>query len=272
MRSVCGVAGLVLAAAVSSHAFAAGWTQPKGKTQAIVTARYYTTDEYFDNSGHSQSQPTYDKYEINPYFEYGLTDTITLGANVFLDYVSQDVPGALQSDNYGLSDTELFARFRVYKDEANVFSLQPLIKLPSVYSRSGSPRSGGDQTDIELAAQGGHNFSLVGVPAFTTLSAAYRHRFEDPADQVKLDWVVGAHLTDRFMLLPQLSYTGRVNAPVNPAFTQSGSDDYNLLKLQLSAVYSITPDWSAELGVFDHVSGKNTGSGGGVTLAVWKQF
>ena len=272
MQRVSFTASLVIITLSTSQAFAAGWTQPQGKTLTILTARYYSADQFFDNAGNTKPQSTYTKYEINPYTEYGLTDAITLGANLFLDYVSQGIPGSIQTDNVGLSDSEIFSRIRLYHDESSVFSLQPLIKFPSLYTRAGQPRSGGEQFDIELAAQGGRNFTVATIPAFTTVSAGYRHRFESPSDQLKLEWTVGAQVSDRILLLPQLSYTERLNAPINPAFTQSGSDDYNLLKLQLSAVYSVSADWSVELGIFDHTSGKNTGGGGGVTLALWKQF
>jgi hypothetical protein len=272
VQRVSFTASLITLALTASQCLAAGWTQPQGKTQTILSARYYSTDQFFDNTGNSKQQNTYTKYEINPYAEYGLTDAITLGANLFLAYVSQDIPSAIKADNVGISDSEIFSRIRLYHDESSVFSLQPLIKFPSLYTRAGQPRSGGEQFDIELTAQGGRNFTVATIPAFTTVSAGYRHRFESPSDQLKLDWAVGAQVSERILLLPQISYTGRLNTPINPAFTQSGSDDYNLLKLQLSAVYSVSEDWSAELGIFDHTSGKNTGGGGGVILALWKQF
>ncbi len=260
---------LVLIPALAS---AAGWTQPEGKGQVILAARYYTTDEFFDNQSNRRDQPRYSKYELNPYLEYGFTDAITLGANGFVDYVTQKNPATTHDTNLMLSDVELFSRVRVAHGEDWVFSLQPLIKFPSLYHHSDAPRSGSEFFDAELSAQAGKSFSAFGQSHFTTFSAGYRHRFDTPKDQIKLEWAAGLTLDDHWMLLPQVAYTGRIDAAANSTFTQSGQDDYNLLKLQLSGRYHLSDFWALEGGAFVHGWGENTGSGGGVVFALWRQF
>jgi protein XagA len=255
-----------------SYVLAAGWTQPEGAVQTITTARYYTTDEFFDNNGKRRDQSRYTKYEINPYVEYGLTDAVTLGFNGFLDYITQDSPALAHDTNIMLSDVELFGRFRMAKGEDWVFSLQPLLKLPSLYEHDNAPRSGSEFFDAELSAQAGKSFSWFGRSHFTTVVAGYRHRFDTPKDQFKLEWTTGFSLTDQWQITPQISYTGRVDSVSNPTFTQSGQDDYNLLKLQLGALYHLSETLAVEGGAFVHSQGDNTGSGGGVMLAVWKKF
>lgn len=258
--------------ATTSNAHAAGWTQPKGSLQTITSLRYYTTDSYYDNSGNSRSQPRYTKYELNPYAEYGLTDSITLGFNGFVDIVTQNTPNSVRDSNYSLSDTELFARVRLYQSNDWVFSLQPLLKLPSVTRYNTSPRAGSKYTDAELSGQFGTHFDWFGKSHFTTLSVGYRHRFDFPKDQFKADWTTGFNLNERWQLTPHLTYTGRIGAKSNTGFTQSGQDDYNLLSLQISAKYALDERTAVELGAFSHSDGDNTGAGGGVILAWWKRF
>ncbi len=251
---------------------AAGWTQPEGAIQTITTARYYTTDEFFDNDGNRQVQSRYTKYEINPYLEYGLTDSLTLGFNGFVDYVTQNSPTLARDRNLMLSDVELFSRIRMVQGEDWVFSLQPLIKFPSLYEHDNAPRSGSEFFDAELSTQAGKSFSWFGQTHFTTFVAGYRHRFDTPKDQYKLEWTTGLRVNDQWQITPQIVYTGRIDSVSNPTFTQSGQDDYNLLKLQLSALYTLSETVSVEAGAFLHSQGENTGSGGGVMLAVWKKF
>ena len=262
----------VIAIASPLFAHAAGWTQAEGDIQTITTARYYTTNEFFNNDGDRRNQPRYTKYEINPYIEYGLTDSLTLGFNAFADYVTQNPPALARDSNIMLSDVEVFGRFRIAQGADWVFSLQPLIKFPSLYEYDNAPRSGSEFWDAEISAQAGKNFTWWNRTHFTTFTAGYRHRFETPKDQFKLEWTTGLRLDDRWQITPQISYTGRVDSVSNPTFTQSGQDDYNLLKLQLGALYALSETVSVEAGGFLHSQGENTGSGGGVMLAIWKKF
>jgi hypothetical protein len=69
--------------------------------------------------------------------------------------------------------------------------------------------------------------------------------------------------------MPQTFVTLRTSSPSNAAFTESASNDYNLVRLQLSAVYAFTPTISVQVGGFSDVDGKNTGEGNGALLALW---
>lgn len=60
--------------------------------------------------------------------------------------------------------------------------------------------------------------------------------------------------------------------PSAASFTQSSGDDFDLMKLQLSAVYKVNPHLSIQLGAFSHVDGNNVGAGDGALVAVWKRF
>ncbi|MDE3059527.1 MAG: hypothetical protein KGJ06_00765 [Pseudomonadota bacterium] len=260
-------------ALAAGQAHAGAWTEPKGQGEAIVTGSYYQTSTYYDNEGHKQSEPSYRKYDVNPYVEYGLTDDLTLGANLYLDDAHQDAaPGGRDHSNVNLGDSEFFLRARLWQQQGFVVSAEPLIKLPSPESSTARPRLGGTSTDAAMGLSAGYSFQAWGLTHYADLDTQYRYRFGSAHDQVNLAATLGIGLSPRWTIMPQAFMTWRVAAPANPAFTQSSGDDYNLTQLQLSALYKVRDDLGMQVGGFSDVYGRNTGTGEGVLMAVWKQF
>ncbi len=257
---------------VATQAFAGAWTQDAGKGQAILNGWYYATDELYNNSGNKASQPDYTKYELNPYIEYGLLSGVTIGANLSLQRAQQDISTGGDVTNYGIGDSEFFARFRVWQQNGVVVSLEPLIKLPSPESGSDTPALGGRHPDAGLGISAGYGFSMYGQNHFANLDAGYRYRFGDPENQARYAGTLGIGINDRWMVMPQAFLTYRTDSPAVATFTQSSGDDFNLVKLQLSAVYKINDAVALQVGGFSHVDGKNVGAGNGALFSVWKKF
>lgn len=252
--------------------FAAAWTLPRGQWELIKNAYYYTTSEYFDDRGIRRAQPSYTKYEINPYSEYGLQSGTTIGASVSFNAVTgtREITPTLSvsGTNYGLADPAFFVRQRLWQSDNAVLSVQPLIKLPSYYSNSVLPRSGTSQTDGELRILGGYGFNFFRQHHFINLEAAYRKRMGDPGDQLRLDATLGVTLNERWQILPQLSVINTTGGR-SPLYTQNTEDDYDLVKPQFSAVYRFNETVALQAGAFTHLSGNNTGAGGGGMLSLW---
>jgi hypothetical protein len=72
--------------------------------------------------------------------------------------------------------------------------------------------------------------------------------------------------------MPQTFMTYRTSGNSTSAFTQSAGDDYNLIRLQLSAVYKMSDTLSFQFGGFKDTDGKNAGQGKGLLLALWKRL
>lgn len=267
MRSGVFIPAVFLGLFVSGMAYAGAWTQPEGHGQLIVTGLYSSADRFYNTNGRKQSQTTYRKYELNPYFEYGVFDKITLGGNFSLQHASQS-----PNSNWGIGDSEFFARFRVAEIHGLVVSLQPLIKLPSPENSTERPALGGKHPDGEIGASLGYGFDLFGQHHFADLDAGYRHRLGSANDQMKLAATLGISLSPQWMLMPQAFLTRRTDAPANAGFTQSSGDDYNETKLQLSGVVKMNERWSLQAGAFTELKGKNIGDGSGAILSVWRAF
>ena len=259
---------------VIKQAYAGAWTQAQGQGQIILTGDYYFANDSYTNAGNEQSQPAYRKFELNPYVEYGYSDSITLGANVSLQRASQSHTSTAPSQtNWGLGDSEFFIRKRLWQGSGFVVSVEPLVKLPSPQSSGqDAPLLGGAHPDVAMGLSGGYGFSVFGQNHFIGIDTQYRYRFGPQRDQLKLTATAGFHMSERWMVMPQLFRTYRVSTPSVTTYTNSSADDYNATRLQLSGVYSLNDATSLQLGGFDDVNGKNTGHGKGVLLAIWKKF
>ncbi|MDE3038857.1 MAG: hypothetical protein KGJ21_10475, partial [Pseudomonadota bacterium] len=220
-----------------------------------------------------QSQPDYGKYELNPYLEYGLSDSLTLGANLLFDRAHQDgAAGGPSHTNWNLGDSEFFLRTRLWQQNGFVVSAEPMIKLPSPEPSDAQPPLGGSSPDAGLGLSAGYGFSAWGLSHFANLDTQYRHRFGAPHDQARLNGTLGIGVAPRWMVMPQAFMTWRTVASHVADFTNSPANDYDLVRLQLSAVYRWQNDLSFQFGGFDDVAGKNTGTGSGVLFALWRSF
>jgi protein XagA len=261
---------LLLAAFCPVAAHAGAWTLPPGDGMFIVTGSYDSADEFFDNSGNRIAQATYEKYEGMAYVEYGLADGITAGANLSYQRVRQD--NAADNTNYGLGDSELFLRLRLWQQGNFVVSAEPLVKVPSPESSDDLPAIGSRHPDAGLGINAGFNFKALGLDHFVDTSLSYRYRFGDPEDQLRAGATLGLAVTPELMILPQAFFTWRMDDPATAAFTQSSGDDYDRTTLQLSVVYKFNEKLWLQAGAFSHIDGTNAGGGDGVLFAVWKKF
>ena len=264
---------------IASQAYAGAWNQPRGDLYLALSEFYYTNDTYFDLDGDKQSQGRFFKSELNPYIEYGISDEWTVGANLFFHYVEQETTQTLSVGgttvnitadefNYGLGDSEFFARYQLYRDNDYVLSIQPLIKTPAVYAYDRLPKAANEDWDAEVSLLGGTNFRWRGYDHYIDTRIGYRKRF-DPLldDQLKLDAKVGIRLDPYWTLIPAAYATLSTDLPKQATFSQSGQNDYDLAKLETMIQYRF-PDrpLSVHAGGFYHVWGRNAGSGGGLFI------
>jgi hypothetical protein len=261
----------IAATTLATAAYASAWTQDQGNGQAILSASYYGADQYWDNGGNKQSQPSYSKYELNPYLEYGLSDGLTIGTNFYLQHLYQDT-GSGSHSSWGLGDSEFFLRKRLINQDGYALAIEPLIKLPSPEPGSETPRIGSATPDAALGLSGGKTFSAYGFTHFVDIDTMYRHRFGAPNDQINISGTLGINVAPRWTIMPQTFLTFRTDSRPTAAFTESPSDDYNLVRLQLSGLYKLSDQTSLQLGAFYDVDGKNVGLGRGVLLALWRNF
>lgn len=254
------------------QASAGAWLQEEGKGLLSLNYFYYGTDTAFDLNGDKTAVPSFNKHELNPYVEYGLLDNLTIGASPFLQVVSQDVAGGGSEHNVGLAETEIFARVKLYEEADWALSLQPLFKLPSFYRDDDEVKAGREESDAELMLLAGYSFPLFGQQHYVTGGAGYRTRFGALDDQYRAHIEAGFRFLNDFTLMPEFRWVERSESNGDPFLSVSGQNNYDLSKIQLSALYDLNERYSVQAGLFQHVDGRNTGADGGGLLSLWMRW
>jgi hypothetical protein len=262
------VSGVGLFAAGRCHAGA--WTQQTGSALLITTLNVYSTNEYRDNGGDKHNQPRFTQTSLAPYLEYGLADGLTVGGSAYLEDVHQRQ--AARDNNIGITDPELFARYRLYRDNEWALALQPLVKLPSYYESNALPRSGTRHWDGELAFQAGRNFKAFSRQHFLEADIGYRVRGGPSGNQLRASLTLGMTLSPRWTLMPQLNAIWRTGNYIGAAFTETEDNDFDLIQGELSALYHWREDVDLQIGAFSNLYARDTGLGGGGMVSVWKRF
>jgi protein XagA len=247
-------------------AYAGAWAQPQGEGQVINTFSYYEVNvQGFNALGKPSGHGEYTQLEYSPYVEYGLTNRWTVGFQPRLQYVTQSgLPGT--GHTLGLVQMNLFARYEVYRDDSNALSMQGQVGIPGAATGI-NPELAQPNAEYEGRVLYGHDFRLPnGWPAFLDVEAGYRLETDGNANQVRGDGTLGVYPSSRWTILVQSFNT----VSVSPALP--GDFDYNLNRVEISAVYSLTKRTAIQFGAWRDVAGKNISLGDAGIVALWYQF
>jgi hypothetical protein len=247
---------------VAGPAFAGAWTIDQGKGQVTVTATASRADESFDDHGRAHASPRYQKLEVETLLEYGAMDRLTVMLGPSFQHI--DIAPPTDASRSGAGYTEFGARYRILQAQDWVFSMQGLMRMPGT-SDIGNPAAiGYTGMEFDTRALIGKAFKISGLPAFIDLEFAQRIR-ESAPNEFRADATFGIRPAPRWLLLAQ-SFT---------VTAESGSalfPPYNYSKLQLSAVYDFTKNWSVQLGGFATVFGHNALQENGLVGGVGYRF
>lgn len=277
-------AAVALAAMLAAGPCVAGaWVQDQGATLMILKASHSDSGVAFDD-GHHRTQFPDDgssrQDQINLYVEHGLTDDLTFIGNFYLSrYGYRNRYG--DSSTSGLGDQEIGLRYRLDPGAQASWqrALQVLLSIPA-YDKDDDPALGFGDYNVELRYSVGRGYSLGTHDAYLDMGMGVRLRGADSADEVRLDIASGVSLAPRWMLIGELNviqglgngsgdnplYLGQENG--NPI----ASNNYDLTKLQLSALYTLPSGSQLQAGYQQPIAGRNTGGGGAAFVAVWWRF
>jgi hypothetical protein len=258
----------LIIACASHSALAGAWLMPKGDGLAITQLTYFSSDAYWDVAGERTSQDTFKKWEIQPYVEYGLTDKITIGGSGYLQRVGQS-----GKDNTGVADPEFFLRSRLWYNDREVLSIQPLIKLPSRFHHNDRvPRGGSKSSDAELSLLYGKSLDIFSNRDYLDMRIGYRLRDRGLEPQYKADIALGVSPWERWQFIPAIRVVQAEMIDDNQAFSQTGDLDYDLLKAELTVAYRLDDGGWIQATYFDHMEGSQTGDGNGIALGYAVRF
>lgn len=249
---------------VPSVAWAGAWTLPEGSGQWIVTFDASVATRYFSDSGLAPT-PRYSKEELQAWIEYGLTDRLTGIISPSLQNI--DIGSPTNAERTGLGYTEFGARYRFYEVPTWVVSGQATLRIPGTTDVSNPAAIGYTDVEADFRALLGHNFTIGDRPAFTDLEIAERWRTAGYPSEFRVDATLGVQLFPQWMLLAQ---SFNVISEGGGLSVLGGSYEY--YKLQLSAVYGLTPTWWVQFGGFSTYAGWNSIQENGVIVGVWHLF
>ena len=254
----CGPIVAVLFAAGLARASA--FLEPPGQGDIIAATEFSDSTRAFDQDGKLIPIPSYRKFELGTYIEYGLSDRLTLIAQPFFETARQDstavsVPGA-----------EIGARFGLANFGSTVVSVQGLLNIP-LDSRQ-LPQAGFDEDDIfsgDLRLLLGHTFEVHGAAGFFDLQGGYRWQGDGAPNEWHADFTAGLRPQSHVLVMLQTFAT----------LADSGTavcERYAWIKLQESLVYDLSRSWAVQGGFFETVAGTNAGRELGPMVALWYHF
>jgi hypothetical protein len=228
LRSVAALAAsLAVLALANSPARSGAWVQSKHGYFLKLTGTYLYTTEEFDSEGNilpiRAGEPgienaTYKEVTATGYLEYGVTERLTLVANLPFKIVTSQrtelpAPGSpmrhVEVVTGGLADLTVSGRYLMF-GKATPVSVQAGVKVPMGYDAAppdqGAPLGSG-KVDVEGHLLAGA--SLYPVPAYLTGQIGYRLRG-------------GMGIADEYLF--------QVEAGLNPGFW--------LFKVTLDGIYS----------------------------------
>ncbi|MGE4482744.1 hypothetical protein [Acidocella sp.] len=262
----CHVYTLAMLSALPAAAHAGAWPEPAGHWLMIDSLSYYQVGvSGYDTFGRPAGTGTYRQTEFSPYIEYGLNNRWTIGMQPRMQYVSQSgLPGT--KSTFGLVQWNLFLRYALYQDNWNVVSVQGQVGPPGV-ANGDVPMLAQPNGEYEARLLYGRGFVLPnGWRGFTDLEAGYRVESNGWADQVRGDATLGLNVTPDWLLMAQSFNT------VSVGHAQPGESDYNLYRVEFSAVRTLTPHISLQLGAWHDAGGKDIALGNAGVVAVWLRY
>lgn len=263
LKRCVGIVLFVIAA--PGAALAGAWTMPEGTGQWLAGLTAATSTEYFNGSSLA-SIPRYDKIEAQFLIEYGITDRLTAIFDPGLQYINIAPP--VDASRGGLGYDEFGARYELLEDQDWVLSGQATLRLPGTTDTSNPAAIGYTDVEADFRALLGHNFKIGAMPAFFDLETAQRERTAGLPSEFRVDATLGVRVLPQWLLLAQ-SFNVISEGAGNTQYT-GGSYDYE--KLQLSAVYYLTPTWQLQGGGYSTYAGRNALQENALIFGVWHQF
>jgi hypothetical protein len=257
--------GLVIGLwSVPSAAWAGAWTLPQGTGQWFATVTADDATRYF-NGGGLASTPRYDKDEAQLLIEYGITDRLTAIFDPGVQHI--DIAAPTSAQRSGLGYTEFGARYGFVQDPTWVFSGQATLRVPGTTDTANPAAVGYTDVEADLRLLLGHNFKIGDLPAFFDVEVAERVRTMGYPSEFHADATIGVKVLPRWLLLAQ-----SFNVVSEGSGISIFGGSYEYYKLQLSAVYEITPTWSVQGGGFTTYAGLNALQENGAIFGIWHRF
>lgn len=266
------LAALLLLAVSAGTVSAGAWTAPKYGFYEKLAFNFYYANDTFNKTGSRVDTPNngrFTDYNISNYFEFGLTDELTVINSLTYKWLEDD-NDSRRTKGYGLGDVDLGVRYKLMDNTIGIVSTQALVKIPGPYDRNDPLPLGNGQFDGELRLLYGRSLYPL-IPAYGNVEIGYRWRAGDPSDEIRYLVEFGVDVTES--LYGRLKLDGiysidngtRLGTDGNPTAT----NNFDLGKLDITVGYKVTSAWGLEASCTPALYGQNTAAGVTYSLAVF---
>lgn len=226
-------------------------------TSTRASARY-------DLTGSRQAASSYQKWEVAPYVEYGLSKNLTLINEMAWTRDDTNYRGD-HFTSEGMSRLKWGARLCLGEWQDTTFSLQPLVTLHGVSpgDNPSAPRSG--DVDGEMTLVMARSAPILGIEAFSVQEVGYTKSTSQAPDLVRADITLGLKPHRNTMLLVKSMNTSALRVNDSGGLYQS-------TRLGLSLVQNVTQNMAIEAGYETVISGRETLREKTWRVGLWLQF
>ena len=256
-----------------SASFAGAWTAKQNGFYDKLAFNYFYAGDTFTDSGKrvsTQNNGKFTDYNISNYFEYGLTDNLTLVNSLAYKWLENEDNSTI-SKGRGIGDVDLGLRYKLLEsDRAGIVSTQLLVKIPGPYNQSDPLPLGNGQYDTELKLLYGRTLYPL-IPGYGNVELGYRWRAEDPSDEIRYLLEFGLDITRDFYTRAKLDGTLSVDngRKLDGSGNPTATNNFDLGKLDLTVGYKASPRWGVELSYVPAVYGQNTAAGSTYSVAAY---
>jgi hypothetical protein len=253
--------------ATVSCAHAGAFLEPTGEGQIITSVSFSDTTRAFDANGKLIPVPSYRKFELGTYIEYGATSWLTIVASPSFDRIQNAPSPGITKTTAGIGDTGVGARIGIYQTPDFAFSVQGIVRPPfGLQTDSANDFYTHSQVWTgELRGLFGYGTQVWGYNSFADLEMGYRWNDVGTPNEWRADLTLGIHATEKILVLAQdFAAISDGRSFSNPSYFWN--------KGQVSGVYAFSAVWSAQIGGFLTIAGRNAGREMGPIAAIWYRF
>lgn len=249
------------------------WTREDGAALILLPISYTNVTEAFDDDGDKEDRRTFEMAEFSPLFEYGLTNSFTIGAQPKYRVVQVDTGiDTGTAMNRGIAESDFFVRQRLWSRDQASFTVQALVKIPLKADEDHPAALARDQVDAAIELAYGNRHSVGTGSIFYSAEVGYRRRWEEPDDEVSANAFLGWSPGESWSFILRSANTWGVSDEGDGLEVLTAGPSFTRNDVQLMVSYRFSNAVSLVGGASTTYAGENVGVGNTAFLAITIPF
>jgi len=250
---------------IGAPALASPWAKENNQLLVISSADYFSAPLEPTSTLDGLVESDFKRLDSITYVEYGLTNDVTIGGKVVFG-TSWLTRGTDIETATGFSEIEAFGQYQLFRSGQDAGAVRLTLARPSNFSSGARAELQSDGMDVDLSILYGRNLHARRTKIFTAIDAGFRKRLGNAADQVRIQTTLGFEPSERFLFLVDTFAT------ISLRNEDIGGADFDIVKIQPSALWRISNRWGLQVGVTEEITGRNITLGRTFFVGLWSSF